>query len=165
MAACGLRHIRYVTFPPVVFVTPAPVPAPPPEAEPPPVMTVEPPSAPVAVAAGGAARVTEVAGLPVPAQDGPSPPPAPPPMPAAPAAIEAAMPLPAAPRPGMRRLAEFAAELAEVRGAARAAPPAHPAPPDGLPPGMVPLRQYALLQDIAGELRPRRVRARAGKRA
>lgn len=196
MAACGLRNIRYVTFPPVVFATPAPAaapePLPAPEAEAAPVMleavpnVVELVSAPAPMAAEAPVPpplpAAEPAVVAAPAMAPPVPEiPVTPPVviepPAAPIPrvqpVVAEAPAPAlaspaphhAPRPGMRRLAELAAELAEARRPSQVA--AHPPPvlPVETPPGVVPLRRYALLQDIAGELRPRRVRARSGKRA
>ena len=185
MAACGLRNIRYVTFPPVVFATPAPEPLP--EAEAAPVV----PEAAPEVMELACAPVPLAAEVPVPPAEAPAPPAVEPVVVAAsivspgfaeasvatipvvqPVMAEAAaVPSPAspaphhAPRPGMRRLAEFAAELAEARRPAKLVPHMPPAPPSETPPGVVPLRQYALLRDIAGELRPRRVRARSGKRA
>ncbi|MBX9752313.1 MAG: hypothetical protein K5Q68_22175, partial [Roseococcus sp.] len=76
-------------------------------------------------------------------------------------------PPPASPAPAMRRLSEFAAQAAEPQ-----APPArlrrlaeltaaeHLDPPgEGAPP-----RRFALLNDIAVELRPRRSRARSPRR-
>jgi hypothetical protein len=180
MAACGLRNIRYVAFPPVVFATPAPAATPEPQPE---ALPAEPLVAEAAPAAETVAipvmapLLAEELGAPVPAMAEALAPPVavlPAPMPPAapvaealpPAAEAPVLPLPAshsAPRPGMRRLAELAAEMAEPRRPARVAPP--PPLPAEAPPGVVPLRHYALLQDIAGELRPRRVRARAGKRA
>lgn len=184
MAACGLRNIRYVTFPPVVFATPAPIVMPEPQPEP--VAEASPPepiamaelvAEPVADAAPVAAEALVVVAPPIPAAPEPvmaappaaAPEPAPilpaPILPAPALAPPARVAAQAAPRPGMRRLAEFAAEVAEARRPSRAPPPSHPAPPAELAPGQAPPHRYALLQDIAGELRPRRVRARSGKRA
>lgn len=174
MAACGLRNIRYVAFPPVVFETPAPAatpePLPAPETDPAPMMAEpSPPSAP---------ELQEVAGAPLPAEPTTSMPPAPvtaeaglaassePP----PAALLPPTPFPASARPGMRRLAEFDAEVAAQLTRPRRGAPADGPPPSVVneadaPAGAVPVRNYALLRDIAGELRPRRGRARGGKRA
>jgi hypothetical protein len=184
MAACGLRNIRYVAFPPVVFETPAPVatpePLPAPETEPAPMLAEASPQ-PIP-------EWPEVAGAPLPAEPMTSTPPVPvlaEPVraaPAEPAAVEVppaelpvaamlpATPLTPSPRPDMRRLAEFDAEVAAQFTRPRRGAPLD-APPPGLiteadaPAGAVPVRNYALLRDIAVELRPRRGRARGGKRA
>lgn len=135
MAACAMRGIRYISFPPIVFETPAPVamavvpPAPEPVVEPAPAMVaavvMRPPAAPVMAA------------------------PFLPPEPAAPrrrlAEFAAAAEEETAPPPRLRRLAELTA--ADTLG-----------PPTG---EHEPPRRYALLNDIAVELRPRRVRARS----
>ncbi len=195
MAACGLRSIRYVTFPPVVFETPAPAALP--ESLPPeetgalPLLVehagaplpAEAALAPVAFAAQEAPVAVPVPATPVPAAPVPAAlmqaaPAAPTPIPveavAAPFLPPAAAHAPApAPRPGMRRLAEFAAEMAPTGRPRRGAQPQ--VPPHGppryvvseaeAPSGPAPSRDFALLQDVAHELRPRRARARTGKRA
>ncbi|UPY37748.1 hypothetical protein [Sediminicoccus sp. KRV36] len=190
MAACAMRGIRYIAFPPVVFETPAPLAAPetPPAAEAgiaaspppesPPAPAIAAPSSPEPAAPGMAAPVVAAqAATPSAVPSPAAPPPAAPPS-AAPPEVEAfqpapmpppaAMPAPepaAGPHPAMRRLVEFATEtqapparlrrLTELSAAESLEPPDEAGPP----------RRYALLNDIAVELRPRRTRARAGKRA
>jgi hypothetical protein len=180
MAACGLRNIRYVAFPPVVFETPAaaatPEPLPAIEADPAPMIAeVSPPPAP---------ERPEVTGAPLPAEPPLLPPAAAamPALPVVPIVAEAALadaaepapsmadpppavPLPGSPRPGMRRLAEFDAELSEATRPRREGPALSVVNEAEATPGVAPVRNYALLRDIAGELRPRRARARGGKRA
>jgi nicotinate-nucleotide--dimethylbenzimidazole phosphoribosyltransferase len=210
MAACGLSAIRYVSFPPVVFETPAPKPLP--EAEPP-ALALEPaPEAPQAEPAPQPVLAQPaMAEAPILAPMVAPPPLVTPPLAAAP---EAAMPpaAPAMPEPvvrwaepepepsrptfvprapsippraptprsgGLRRLAELAEVAAEdyrapgpaasrqagapwpdpgAEDSALTAPAAHHAAhPDAAPPS------FALLEDLAGELRPRRVRAKTSR--
>lgn len=192
MAACGLSAIRYVSFPPVVFETPAPKPlaeaAP---ALPDPVLTPEP--APVALQAEPvpppvhappmvqAAAQADITPPPVPErvpESVPEPVTAwaePPPIP------HTAPRRPAPGRGGLRRIAELAEAAAEgypapapatprdarapwpdagTEEAALTAPAAHHGPAPGAAPP-----SFSLLQDLAGELRPRRVRAKTSRRS
>jgi hypothetical protein len=134
MAACAMRGIRYIAFPPVVFEAPAPVVAPVAEEEPAPPAVTPPVVAPSvrAPAPRPPLPTEEVASEAAPVEQAP------------PWLADAdAEP---APPPRLRRLAELSAAATLTQ------------PEEGAPP-----RRYALLNDIAVELRPRRPRARTGR--
>jgi len=157
MASCAMRGMRYISFPPIVFETPAPVPVPgePVEALPPAEALVQVPPP--------AALPPKPPMLAAPPQPIPAPEMAAPSM----APIITPTPAPMGPPPAMRRLQEWADAAPE---------PAPPTPPgrlrrltelaaaESLAPSDAQSRpRYALLADIAVELRPRRVRARTGR--
>lgn len=155
-----MRGIRYIAFPPVIFAAPEDQPASvvevTAEMEAMPAMT--PPTAvsePVI-----AAFVTAPAAMPPPAMPEPAAP-----LIATPTIATPAMPPPASPGPAMRRLAELASGAPDPP--ARLRPLAELSAAESLasPEAGAPRRRYALLNDIAVELRPRQTRPRAGKRA
>ena len=168
MAACGMRGIRYISFPPIVFETPAPLAAP---AEAEPLAEIE--VAPMAIALALAEDP------PPPAEPLPAAPPAvPPPVSAPPRMAPAEVAPPprrAAASVKLRRLAEFAAVAEEeFVPAPRSGHSAEPEPMEVLTAPSAhhapaaqgddaPRPSFALLHDIAGEIRPRRVRARTGR--
>ena len=165
MASCAMRGMRYISFPPIVFETPAPAPATEapilePQQEPSPPEAVAPmPVAPLAVTP---APATPELGIPVLA----SPVVSPTVHEAAPPAAPSAAP-PAAPPAAMRRLAESLQSpeqpaLAPASGRLRRL--SELAATESLVAGDAETRpRYALLNDIAVELRPRRQRARTGQ--
>lgn len=160
-----MRGIRYIAFPPVIFAAPEAPPASAAgigtamEAVPaatPPLAMPGPAAAPVIVQPVMAPAVSAPPAMPGPAAT---------PVIAEPRIAAPAMPPPAGPGPAMRRLAEWAGEAAEPP--ARLRPLAELTAAESLePPEAGALtRRYALLNDIAVELRPRRPRPRAAKRA
>lgn len=157
MASCAMRGMRYISFPPIVFETPAPAPATEapilePQQEPSPPEAVAP--MPVAPLAAAPAAATPELGIPVLASPAVSP------------TVHEAAP-PAAPPAAMRRLAESLQSpeqpaLAPASGRLRRL--SELAATESLVAGDAETRpRYALLNDIAVELRPRRQRARTGQ--
>jgi len=160
MASCAMRGMRYISFPPIVFETPAHTPA----IEAPTLKPQQEPEFPEAVAPMPSAPAEVKAELGIPVMASPAAPPAI--LEAAPPVAPLVAPL-AAPPAAMRRLAEWAE------------PPQDAGPPpasgrlrrlselsatESLAPGDGQTRpRYALLNDIAVELRPRRQRARTGQ--